>query len=285
MITISLTENGDLRVTQAMTSPAVYLDHWALRIISENDDFTARFVRAMEARGGTLALSWVNLSEFVQVIFPEQIRKAEDLVEASLTRLFLLEVDPGVVIRREDELLAGGLPRPPHGDSDFLKLLATINPNSVAPLSARGLFDGLRDPGIVQRKAALADAFTGQIEQLRVEVANHPPLAAAVRAVPRGPEIQRGTRFILRELVRPLVTDKGKKITENDAIDFFHAVVPVAYCDYVLLDKPWAAQVAQIGLRSKKTGMNVPMAAVFSRGRSGVEELLRTLDVRNRSLG
>jgi len=64
----------------------------------------------------------------------------------------------------------------------------------------------------------------------------------------------------------------------NDAMDFFHAVVPVAYCDYVLLDNHWAAQVAQLRSRFKRTRMNVPMATVFSGGRSGVEELLRALD-------
>ncbi len=105
----------------------------------------------------------------LQVTTPEQIRRAEDLVEGSLARLFLIEVDPAVVIRREDELLAGGPRRPPHGDSDFLRLLATINQKSLAPLSARGMFAGLEDPGILQRAAALADTFIRQIEQLRIE--------------------------------------------------------------------------------------------------------------------
>jgi len=148
MIRVSLTANGDLRVTQGATSPAVYLDHWALRLISEDDAFSARFVTGLEARDGTLALSWVNLVEFARVTAPEQIRRAEELVEASLARLFLLEVDPFVVIRRKDELLVGAPPRPPHADADFLRLLATVNPKFVAPLSARGLFHGLRDPGV-----------------------------------------------------------------------------------------------------------------------------------------
>ncbi len=55
----------------------------------------------------------------------------------------------------------------------------------------------------------------------------------------------------------------------------------VALVNYVLLDKHWAAQVAQIRSRFKRTSMNVPMATVFSRGRSGVEELLHKLDARD----
>jgi len=51
-------------------------------------------------------------------------------------------------------------------------------------------------------------------------------------------------------------------------MDFFHAVVPVAYCDYALLDTHWAAQVARARSRFKRTSVNVPLATVFSRGRS-----------------
>ena len=153
MITVSLTAIGDLQVTQGMTSPAVYLDHWALRLISEDQGFSARFAAGLETHGGTLALSWVNLAEFARVTAPEQIQWAEDLIQASLTRLFLIEVDPFVVISREDELLEGAPRRPPHADADFLRLLATMSPRTVAPLSARGLLDGLRDSGVNQRSA------------------------------------------------------------------------------------------------------------------------------------
>ena len=277
MIAISLTNAGDLQVTQVMTSPAVYLDHWALRLISEDAGFAARLTSGLETRHGTLALSWVNLVEFVRVTVPEQIAQVEDLVEANLARLFLIEVDPFVVISREDDLLAGGPRRPPHADGDFLRLLARINPRTVAPLSARGLFRGLHDPEVDQRHTALPDAFIRSVEQLRLDAANDPSLARAVRADPKGPPLQAGTRFILRELVRPLVVDKGKQVTRNDAMDFFHAVVPLAYCDYVLLDKHWAAQVGHARFRFDETSMSVPMAAIFSRGPTGVKQLLHEL--------
>lgn len=281
MITISLSNAGDLQVTQAMTSPAVYLDHWALRLISEDAGFSAAITSTLGARRGTLALSWVNLAEFLRVTAPDQSGRAEKLVEANLARLFLIEVDPFVVISRENELLAGAPPRPPHADADFLRLLARINPRSVAPLSARGLFHGLSDPGVDQRSTALADTFIRSVEQLRLGDAIDPTFARVVRADPKGSPLQAGTRFILRELIRPLVVDKHKQTTRNDAMDFFHTIVPVAYCDYVLLDKHWAAQVGHARSRFKRAGMSVPMAAIFSRGRIGVEQLLHELSQRD----
>lgn len=277
MITISLTDAGDLQVTQVITSPAVYLDHWALRLISEDAGFSAAITGALEARRGTLALSWVNLAEFLRVTAPDQTGRAEELVQANLARLFLIEVDPFVVISREDKLLAGAPPQPPHADADLLRLLAKINPGSVAPFSARGLFHGLIDPEVDQWPTALADMFIRSVQQLRLDNTSDPTFARAVRADPKGPPLPVGTRFILHELIRPLVVDQRKQTTQNDAMDFFHTIVPVAYCDYVLLDKHWAAQVDQARSHFKRVGMSVPMAAIFSRGRTGVEQLLDEL--------
>ncbi len=67
-------------------------------------------------------------------------------------------------------------------------------------------------------------------------------------------------------------------MVRNDAMDCFHAVVPVAYCDFVLLDKHWAAQVTHVRARFEAGGLAVPMATVFTRGRGGVEKLLTALE-------
>ena len=38
-------------------------------------------------------------------------------------------------------------------------------------------------------------------------------------------------------------------MNSNEWHDFFHAIVPVAYCDLVLLDKRWATFISQTGLK------------------------------------
>lgn len=48
-------------------------------------------------------------------------------------------------------------------------------------------------------------------------------------------------------------------------MDFYHAVVSVAYCDLVLLDKYWETQVGKVHSRFKQANMDVPMAKVFSK--------------------
>ena len=108
MLSLSINETGGLTPMQRDCSPTVYLDHWALRELSENDVLANRFTAALESRGGTLSLSWANLVEFGKVTHEHQVRRAESLIEANLPRVFFVEVDPFIVISREDELLAGG---------------------------------------------------------------------------------------------------------------------------------------------------------------------------------
>lgn len=278
MIRFFINEGGELKATQCDISPTVYLDHWALRVFSENTRLMARLATALKSRSGTLALSWANLAEFIRITREEQIRQAERLIDVNLPRLFFLEVDPFEVIRRENKLLTGGPPTPPHGDQDFLKVFVTMKPASLDLLSAHDLFQGLRDQGLVQRVEALIDTFVLRIGKLRDEYERDSSFRSAVGRSPKDPRLQRGTRLILRELVRALIVDKHTKITRQQAMDFLHAVVPVAYCDLVLLDKYWGTQVDRIRTRLQKVGMTVPIAMVFSEKANGVERFIIELE-------
>ena len=79
-----------------------------------------------------------------------------------------------------------------------------------------------------------------------------------------------------RELLRTFLVDSGKKVERSDVIDVGHAVVPVAYCDYVLLDSHWRTQVEIAKRRIAAAGMTFPMAKVFSA--PGIEDFLRELE-------
>jgi hypothetical protein len=112
----------------------------------------------------------------------------------------------------------------------------------------------------------------------RVRMIDSAFFRAALRRPATTAPIQRGTRFIQQELMCALVLDQGRKITRNDAFDFFHAVVPVAYCDFVLLDGYWETQVERLQSRFQASASPVPMARVFSRRRGGIEQFIRQLE-------
>jgi hypothetical protein len=278
MIEFSVNKNGGLEVVQRDFSPTVYLDHWALRKVSEDLALAARLSSALDSRNGTLALSWLNLVEFTKVTREDQIRKAEIFIEANLPRVFFLEIDFFVVIRREDELLAGGRPSPPHADLDFLREFSQFKPTSVKPFTACDLFKVVQDTEFAKRFHDLANAVIGYINALRNEFDENSKFRSAVRRLPSGPQIQRGTRFILRQLVHALLVDKKIKITQNQAIDLLHAVVPVAYCDLVLLDKHWKTQVDRARSGLNKVGLSVPIAKVFSEKANGIDRFFCELE-------
>lgn len=102
MVRFLIADNGSIRVAQVTAAPAVYLDHWALRNISENPALRARVTGALKSRSGTLMLSWLNLVEFTKVTDGAQARCAEALVEDVLPNVFFLQINPFTVIERED---------------------------------------------------------------------------------------------------------------------------------------------------------------------------------------
>ena len=64
-----------------------------------------------------------------------------------------------------------------------------------------------------------------------------------VRAAAKSGEVPWATRFIVRKLVARLLADPSKRLTRNDAFGRCHTVVPLAYCQAMLLDGHWARQV------------------------------------------
>jgi hypothetical protein len=134
-----ISETG-LELVQAAEDPVVYLDHWALCELAKDKNLGARFAGALEARGGTLALSWANLSEFSKVTNKEQAVNTEMFIDSNLPRLFFLESDPFAVCNREDGLLAGGPRVAPHADTGLFGVVAKLKPEGVQPFTSRGLF-------------------------------------------------------------------------------------------------------------------------------------------------
>lgn len=278
MIKFLINKDGKIGIDSSMKAPAVYLDHWALRNISEVKSLRSKFQTALKARNGTLTLSWLNLIEFSKVADATQARLAETFVEDLLPNVFFLEVNPFTVIKEEDRLLAGGKLVPPHADSALLKVFAELKTHSVKPFTAHNLFCAVQGKNtVVVEFAALADTIIEHVKILREDMDGDSDLGNRVRRLPSGPKIQRGTRYVLRELARTLLIDRGINLRRNHAIDLVHAVVPAAYCDMVLLDKHWEHQVNSVRARFAEANMAVPLAQVYSRRQDGMERLLAAL--------
>jgi hypothetical protein len=133
MITIpAITAPG--HVVQHLVAPAVYLDHWAFNDISRDEELARRFTAGLEARGGTLAFSWVNIREYGAVMDEGQARQAERFIDANFPRVFCIEVEPFRVIEREQR----GDPSP-EADDHTLRTLAGLRADPPHVITADGL--------------------------------------------------------------------------------------------------------------------------------------------------
>lgn len=276
-IRLLLSPSGEPTVAQVDDSPSVYLDHWALRKISSSAELADRLVAVIQERGGNLLISWLHLAEFTAVSDRSQVLAAESMLDRLIPNLFFVEINPFTVIEREDVLLAGGAPKPPHADLGFLDAFVQLRPTSPRPFTAEGLFSAIAQSKRHEALDALAATIVERLLSMRTEYNSSAGLRKAVLRLPGGPSIQRGTRLLLRELSRTFLLDSQLRITSNHAIDLLHAVVSSAYADYVLLDKHWETQVERARLRLRQAGLAIPVAQVFSGKGSRIPEFFAAL--------
>ena len=271
-------DNGELVAGQQLTSPSVFLDHWALRIVSDNLALGERLRRVLEARKGTLVVSWANIAEF-SALDQRAARQAEEFLDRQLPRLFFLDFNAFDVIRRESELLAGGPPLPPHADLE--RLVVGLRPAGVRPITCIGMLTEVSGQRL-KSTDRMKGMFVERTSSLRAEYLDDKEFRTLVDQSLRGQPAPRGTSIILREVVAGLMRDKTSVITPNDGLDFFHTIVPVAYCDFVLLDGKWRDQVERVRTRLDRAGARFPLATVFS-GAEAIEKLIEGLETFERT--
>jgi hypothetical protein len=108
-----------------------------------------------------------------------------------------------------------GLPDPPHADPGLLKAFVLLKPEGAQLLTAAELFRIVQGSSMVQGLDGLADTVVDRGQALRDEFESDPEFKKLVQRLPAGVEIQRGTRFVLRELVRSLLIDQRLKVTRT----------------------------------------------------------------------
>jgi len=256
--------------------PIGYCDHFGLRRIAENEARADRLVAALQASGGSLALSWLNLGEYATVTDRDQRLQAERLIERILPAVFPLDVAPFDVHARQ---LAGG-PHLPQADQTVAAIVTKTVPSISASgvevrLTAVGVFDPLNHARLIASKHRLARTTRDALENLRKEWATNPDFRRAVMRAEQSPETRAATNTlaITRAMTATFFPDARRAITVNDAIDFQHAIVPLAFCDLVLLDGATAHAAEQVRHRLP----DIPMAKVFSGRGDGIDSFIEAL--------
>ncbi len=260
---------------QSFEPPTVYLDHWAIRLLSDVQVFQDRFVNALISKGGTLLLSCFSFAEFAKATDPKHCRDAEAFLERLLPNIFLTDFALDKVLEQELNEQNNSKRFWPSADLPQLKFFAERDQSAPFGFTMRGFITlaHINRTEVAQPVNELIRVVKGELESARSD----PEYVAKARKLLPSDSRPR-TLLILGELLRGFNLDSKAPITENDVIDLLHAVMPVNCCDYVLLDGPWAERVKKMRLRISKAKMDMPIAKCFSQRDNGVSAFLDDLE-------
>jgi hypothetical protein len=152
----------EVRVRQSFISPTVYLDHWAIRLFSDDLDLQDRFVNALRTKGGTLLLSNISFGEFAAPSDPRHAADAEDFIERLLPNIYLTDFALDKVLAQEHSEPNNIRRFWPSADLPQLKLFAERAQNAPLGFTMRGFISLAH-----VNRAAIAAVTTEVIQQVK----------------------------------------------------------------------------------------------------------------------
>ncbi len=264
-----------VHVRQSFDSPTVYLDHWAIRMFSDDLELQDRFVNALMSKCGTLLLSHLSLGEFARATDPRHCRDAEAFLERLLPNIFFTNL-------ALDEVLKQELTEPnnqkrfwPSEDLPQLKLFAERAQSTQLGFTMDG-FITLAHSNRVELSELTNNSIRMILDALENARSDPSYVVKARNTLPS--DARPRTLIILGELMRGFNLDHTAPISENDAIDLLHAAMPVNCCDYVLLDSPWAERVEKMRQRIVKATTDMPITRCFSKRGNGIAAFLTDIE-------
>ena len=278
-ITFFNTQN-DVRVKQSFDSPTVYLDHWAVRLLSDNKQLQDTFVTELLSKGGTLLLSNFNFAEFGFPSDPKHCRDTEAFLDRMLPNIFLSDFRLDAILRREQHETNNLKRFWPTADLPQLRLLAEGKHSPLQRLTMHGFVSMA-----YSNRDVLNPVFEETITMIKQQLEltrKDPAYIKKVRNFQPSDASPR-TTLIMAELMRDLNLNQSAPFERNDVIDFIHAVMPLNSCDFVLLDAAWAARVETMKRRIAKAAVVMPLAKCYSQKNNGVNAFLADFAAFDRS--
>jgi hypothetical protein len=260
-----------LKVGQSFDSPTIYLDHWAIRLFSDDRTLQDRLVTALLQKRGTLLVSHFSMAELGAAADPRHVIDAEQFLERCIPQLFLTDFRLDEVLARERNESINATRFWPTADLPQLKLFGERSRAAGRSFTMAGFANvayGHRT-AIGRLMNDMACKMKGAVEKARTD----PDYVRKARDAPLNDRRPR-TLLIIGELLRGFILDSNAPISENDAVDLIHAAMPLNCCDYVLLDGSWAERVVKMKLRLAKSPMVMPLAKCFSRRNDGINTFL-----------
>ena len=236
-------KSSEVRVRQSFISPTVYLDHWAIRLFSDDLALQDRLVNVLQNKGGTLLLSSISFSEFAVPSDPRHAVDAENFIERLLPNIYLTDFALDKILEREYTEPNNTKRFWPSADLPQLKRFAERAQDTLLGFTMRDFITLAHENRVVI--AAVTAEIIQQIKDKIESARTDSSYVAKARAIQPNDARPR-TLVILGELMRGFQLDSFAPISDNDIVDMLHAAMPINCCDYVLLDNAWAERVEKM---------------------------------------
>jgi hypothetical protein len=255
--------DGQIEIREYFKSPMVYLDHWALNDISLDESLRERFVNVMNAKGGTFRLSAYNMVELSKQADSSQVDTILNMI-SSITDCGFINSDAKEVIEKENELIANPeLIFEGKNPSVEIEIVVAHVLAQNFPIKwhvsdiIRTVIPELPTKAMVSSNIKFVRDMQSLLKVGRTDRHHLQRAEQRFRNYKRdGAKYQRPTREIYAMALDFVMRNSQMKMAEySEWIDLFHVVVPVSYCDIVMVDKRWKSFVTQTGFSCPEIAM------------------------------
>ncbi len=239
----------DYEVEISVEPPLMYLDHWALRRLSEKPALGDRFLGAFRHRG-TVMFSLMNVVEIARDASPHRAQEVRKFLERLGSHWVPMTIDPLWIIDAEET------GKTPHGTHPCVSVgfltdpafAARLTTGAVSLVHVVDLTRGRDGDELIRATDRNTAALRHGIQDRRDAYAASP--LELDKKYPLLPfDATKPMRGIYYALARYTITDTFT-LNDNHVRDLFHAIASVRCAQMVTLDAHWAAQVRKLKLPS-----------------------------------
>lgn len=271
--------NGKIivKIDQIAIPPTVYLDTWALFDFIKDDKLSDKFIKILNNLGGTLMLSIMSVLESVGLKNQKQFQCLCDLIDSlGIDKVALLDFNfMRVNVKEKIYKKIGGpfLKISPAVDLELLDTIIKIH-KPEDPLKISEIFLAYQKD--LDNGKVLEENWEQSLFHIIVRARNNiNALSNAKKRFRRRKEKANTckfpcTDFLMETCFDYIAINENMKMPDKEWRDIFHTIVPVAYCDFVLVDKKWLNFI-------KSTGLEYPQIAKVYAQRN-LSEFLKDLE-------
>jgi hypothetical protein len=238
-----VTDNG-ISIEQVTSRPSVYLDQWMWCLLSEDSALRNRFIKTADDINATVMYSIATLIELALIEDKKQLDAIHQVID-SLDYGFS-DSNPSRVIKKEEELeiSGGGAFRGvnPCCDLELIKNYFLYRMDPLKPFQLSAILPILKADVESGKFRAMGQGFE-DLTPIVLNARNDPETLCRAKKRHSKKELFRKhmpyTKDIYRLAIDFVIVNENMKMSSNEWLDLLHTIVPVAYFDFVTLDKRW----------------------------------------------